>query len=567
MTSPSSAAPRASARAILTSLGEAVYAWDVASDALTWSANAPEVLGVPGFEAIATGTRFSALVEAAEGADRASVVRSSADTDSGAGIAYRTTYALRPAGPEGPVLHVEDVGRWFPDERGRPLRAQGVVRVGADRQGDAVPAGDAGRIDPLTGQLTRARLLDALGEALKAVAVSGKPAAFMLASIDGLGAVNESFGMAAGDAAIAEAARRIKAQLRAGDVVGRYSGNLLGVLVMNCSERAMAAAGERFAAGVRGGVVESERMPFAFSVTIGGIALPRQAKTTEEAMLGAERALGLARRDSPGGFQALPATLESRGGAGHLRVAEAMLGGLNARRLVLVAEPAEVPGRPERFGRASVVLPVEGGDRLEPRDYAEAVRRAGLAAMVDHRGLELAAAALGWDGELSICLRVTPAAVLDPRWSKAAAATFLRGDGRASRLTVEIGCETFAAHTDAVLRFGEGLGRIGCRVALTGFGDGPVPLGALGRLAPDLVLVADGPVERALGAGPEGAASNELAALVMLARSHGAEVGYGPVSDAGDVDPLRGLGIGWLHGPAIGSEIDLTPADDAAAAV
>ena len=41
--------------AILTSIGETVYTWDIATDAITWGVNAAEVLGLEDVSALASG--------------------------------------------------------------------------------------------------------------------------------------------------------------------------------------------------------------------------------------------------------------------------------------------------------------------------------------------------------------------------------------------------------------------------------------------------------------------------------------------------------------------------------
>ena len=58
-------------RAILTSIGEVVYDWDLASDALTWGVNAAEVFRLPDLGLFSTGKAFAAATEPQSGETRA----------------------------------------------------------------------------------------------------------------------------------------------------------------------------------------------------------------------------------------------------------------------------------------------------------------------------------------------------------------------------------------------------------------------------------------------------------------------------------------------------------------
>src|SRR5215218_2502470 len=81
-------------RAILTSIGEVVYDWDLASDALTWGVNAAEVFRLQDLGLFSTGKAFAAAVEPQSGQARAAV-RDGKGADEGTGVAYAARYGLR----------------------------------------------------------------------------------------------------------------------------------------------------------------------------------------------------------------------------------------------------------------------------------------------------------------------------------------------------------------------------------------------------------------------------------------------------------------------------------------
>ena len=75
------------AAAILNSVGEAAYEWRLDTDALSWSANARDVLGVDLGE-VASCRAFALHVEAAAGQNRAEVLQRAAQIDTGHGVPY-----------------------------------------------------------------------------------------------------------------------------------------------------------------------------------------------------------------------------------------------------------------------------------------------------------------------------------------------------------------------------------------------------------------------------------------------------------------------------------------------
>ena len=85
------------------------------------------------------------------------------------------------------------------------------------------------RHDPLTGLANRRRLNVELDAAIRAAGNAG-PFALHLLDVDGLKAVNDRWGHAAGDALLAAVARSLTASVRAGDVVGRFGGDEFAVV-------------------------------------------------------------------------------------------------------------------------------------------------------------------------------------------------------------------------------------------------------------------------------------------------------------------------------------------------
>ena len=81
------------------------------------------------------------------------------------------------------------------------------------------------RHDALTGLLNRASLIDEIDREIAAADPQKQRLAVMLIDLDRFKPINDMFGHAAGDGVLIEAARRLKASLRPGDVVARLGGD------------------------------------------------------------------------------------------------------------------------------------------------------------------------------------------------------------------------------------------------------------------------------------------------------------------------------------------------------
>lgn len=141
------------------------------------------------------------------------------------------------------------------------------------RLGEALHlAEELATIDPLTGVLNRGAAFGRL-ESLTALRPGVRPSlALLMIDVDHLKLVNDVHGHAAGDRVLAGAAQRMRAELRAGDVFGRYGGDeFLAVLVGGepaeadaVAARVCAAAGEGAAVTVSVGlatILEEEQSP------------------------------------------------------------------------------------------------------------------------------------------------------------------------------------------------------------------------------------------------------------------------------------------------------------------
>ena len=97
----------------------------------------------------------------------------------------------------------------------------------------------------------------------------GDTAAFLFIDIDGLKMINDSFGHAAGDHALAQVAERLVQGVRASDSVARIGGDEFGVLLEHADEQAARETAARLVETVAGPEFNYDGIVMPLSVAIG----------------------------------------------------------------------------------------------------------------------------------------------------------------------------------------------------------------------------------------------------------------------------------------------------------
>ncbi|MEA2449611.1 MAG: hypothetical protein QOG63_1543 [Thermoleophilaceae bacterium] len=111
---------------------------------------------------------------------------------------------------------------------------------------------EAARTDPLTGLLNRRGFQEACATELRAAARNGLPCSLLLGDLDNFKRLNDSFGHAAGDAALVAVADRLSAACRPRDLIARVGGEEFAILLPETSREAAVAVAERMRVNVRG---------------------------------------------------------------------------------------------------------------------------------------------------------------------------------------------------------------------------------------------------------------------------------------------------------------------------
>jgi diguanylate cyclase (GGDEF)-like protein len=543
-------ATRLDADRILSSIGEAAYEWRIDTDALAWGANVRDVLSVDADE-IATGRTYARLLDPENVETRFDAVMRTGRHDDGSGVQYRAEYRLRLEDEAGNKIWIEDTGRWFAAADGRPLRAHGLVRAINERRENHERLAYLSRFDGLTGEMNRVALTEVLGEAIEETKRFHTSCACLLVAVDNLARLNHSFGFDVADEVIAAVCRRIRSTMRAGDSLGRFSGNNLGVILKNCMPGDMETAAERFLACVREETVETSAGPISATVTLGGVAAPRHARSVHEVLARAQEALDAAKARRRGSFLAYQPSVErEEKRRENIRATDEIVTALNERRILLAYEPV-VRTRSRDLVLYECLTRIRRADgTLIPAGLVIPIaERLGLVGLIDHRVLELVVEELVADPSLVVSMNVSAASTNDPDWWNALSSRLRAHPGVAPRLVIEI-TETAAIQDLAETRgFVTRVKDLGSRIAIDDFGAGNTSFRNLRKLGVDIVKIDGGFVQNLTGNVED---QIFVRALIELARGLGLMTVAEWVQDEATAALLAEWGCDCLQGRLIG---------------
>ncbi|MDJ1157476.1 GGDEF domain-containing phosphodiesterase [Chelatococcus sp. SYSU_G07232] len=474
-------------RAILTSIGEVVYDWDLASDTLNWSLNARDVFGSDCAQRMKTGRGFAAMIEPGTGIGRHEIIRDSGDIDRGTGIPYRTRYALRLGART--LVMTEDTGRWFADAEGRPATAHGVLRV------ERLGVGRTISLEAVTSGAARSRagLIAELGVELAEAARARAPLALVVVAIEELGRLNEEIGYEAADGIIEQAFARIAAVMRRRDRLMRYASNRFAAILLSCTGEQIGAALNRFATAVESTPMHTGRGAVAVKLRMGAALGPEHGREAETLLRHAEEALAEAKRRGGATFAVYDAALgrdleRRRREATSLDIVAA----LNERRIAIARQPVvEARTRKVAFQEVLLRLHRADGTLANAADVVPAAERLGLVRLVDHRVLELALDRLAAEPQERLAINVSPATLKNPEWLTAFAAHLGARAGIADRLIVEITETAAVENPEATRACLDAMKALGVAIAIDDFGSGHTSFKLL-RAFPVDILKIDG---------------------------------------------------------------------------
>jgi diguanylate cyclase (GGDEF)-like protein len=140
--------------------------------------------------------------------------------------------------------------------------------------------------DPVTGLANYRRLIDALEIEIQRTGRTGRPFALLLFDLDGLKKINDEFGHQVGTRALCRTAEVLRLHSRAIDISARHGGDEFALLLPETTDQ----GAEEVLNRVCGCVANDGQQP-AISLSAGFAIYPRDGKTVETLVDGADRAL------------------------------------------------------------------------------------------------------------------------------------------------------------------------------------------------------------------------------------------------------------------------------------
>ena len=544
---------------VLSSVGETVYEWDIAKDTLNWADNAPGLLGIENPAEIASGREYTRLVAPHSSTNRNEAVLGSETKDTGDGVYYQIQYALAAGALNSESdVWIEDSGRWFADKNGQPARAHGIVRIINERRSLEERFDRLSRFDDLTSLYNRGYMNECLEVELREAEIGNSSLAFLLVALDRFEHINSIYGYDAGDEVIAETANRMRKSLRSHDIIGRFSGAKLGVILKSCNERELLFAGQRFLDNISKEVVQTEKGPVAVTASIGGVILPRRAKNIRQVNAAVQSALEQARRQRHPRlvvYSPDPEAKKQREIA--TRLAGDVVSAVQENRLKLAWQPVVDANSHKVAYHEALVRMVDRDNKIVPASgFVDVAIDLGLIRMVDHQALNLTLDTLINVPRAKIAVNVSMETFHDPSWLSNLVNSVRQQPDIASRLIIEITESHAIDDLDEAARFIEIIRDLGCKTAIDDFGAGFTSFSNLKHLPVDIIKI-DGQFVENLATNHENQCF--IRSLIQLAGVFDTKIVVEWVDDDQTALMLKEWGVDYLQGYGFGAPVMTAP--------
>jgi diguanylate cyclase (GGDEF)-like protein len=412
--------------------------------------------------------------------------------------------------------------------------------------------------DSLTGLLDRRRFRAELDSYVSFSARYGGQGSVMIIDIDGLKAVNDSLGHAAGDNLIREIAKILRERVRTTDIVARLSGDELAVLMPQTDTEGALQLGE----DLRAQVAEHARpAPEADPVTISvGITMfgSDHAGGPEAVLVAADQAMYRAKEDGRNQIslytvQGEPKRQKRRHQTTTARIRDA----LTHDRLSLHTQPIRslASGATERY---ELLLRMTGddGELLPAADFIGAAERSGMIQELDRWVVAQALEVLGRrerEGDpVSLHVNLSGASLADVSVLEYIERQLDEGDADPARCTFEITATAKITDYARAGGFADRLSEFGCQVAIDDYGSGFGPFHYLKELPFDVIKI-DGEFIRDM---PRSDADQlTVQAIVQIARGLGKTTIAEYVQDDTTAQMLREYGVDMAQGYHLGRPV------------
>ncbi|HWE05207.1 MAG TPA: GGDEF and EAL domain-containing protein [Rhizomicrobium sp.] len=527
--------------------GVVTFSWTVADDVIVWDGARDILPNQYGAENINSGRTLLSFANADGRAKLTSIINGKSVQPTQFDIDIEFASAM------GSVWFVM-VGTRVPGANGATERMTGVMREITERRREKQRLTYLATRDELTGQLNRNSLRTELAQAIDHAKAEERNCAFLVASIDRLAMINDTYGFDAADEVIVAVGERLARMLRSTDVIGRTAGNKFGVILGNCSERELALVADRLRAAVRDRIIDTRSGMVSATCSAGAVLLPRGASSSQEAMLRAEETLTHARSAGRDGFAVYERSPQLETGRLRLMgIADEVVAALKDDRLLFAYQPIiDAKTRLVTHHECLLRMRQEDGTIATAGYFIPAAEQLGLVRLVDRRALEMTVAKLHEQPNVVLGVNVSGTTAGDPSWLKSFIDYVHANASVAKRMIVELTETAALHHFEENANFVSQLRELGCRVAIDDFGAGYTSFRNLQMLHVDMVKI-DGSYVQGLATSPD----NQIfvRTLVDLAKNFKLKTVAEWVGSAEDAALLESFGIDYFQGFHFGQPV------------
>jgi diguanylate cyclase (GGDEF)-like protein/PAS domain S-box-containing protein len=455
----------------------------------------------------------------------------------------RFTDEYRMLAKDGQVVWIHHESHSVAAEPGQPHFRQGVLLDITSRKAAEEQVSFLAYHDKLTGLPNRNLFEQLLSPAVARARRRHLAVAVLYMDIDNFKLVNDSLGHAAGDELLQQVAARLRAALRAEDVVARHGGDEFLVLLSDITvdpvlDRQAVRAAEEAANRIHEALREPfhlDGQEFYLSVSIGVSVLPLDSRTETDLLRNADAAMYRSKKRGPGGTYLNAG--EPVAQVSDLSYATRLRKAAHTRSWVVHYQPIVHLADGRAWGvEALIRWKAQGGRLILPGDFLSLAEALGLSESIGDWVVETVADQAGqWQRQGlngRVTLNLSPRQLARRGLVKRIVAELERSRADPTLLTVEVTEATAvagAADAEVVLRE---LHAQGITVALDDFGTGHSSLSRLRQLPVDILkidrsFVRDLPEDRN--------AAEMVVAILQLAQTLGME----PIAEGVETDPQR----------------------------
>ena len=528
-------------RLALAAAGDVVYDWTPGDGRITWSGDPSAHLGSGDVSQFETDAGFHALIDQDAAEARLRLVLAPPAN----GEPFRIEYALK---TKGVPVWVEECGVCLVGANGQAERIVGTVRNITERKARESQLAWAASYDEMTGHLNRLRLRERLAYHLELTpAAERSPAVYVVAAIDDLAVINETYGFDIADEVIVTIGRRLAEAAGQGCVVGRTAGNKFGLILEGCTALQMADRAAALRSAARSRVIPTRGGAVSVTISVGAIALPQDASNSQEAMARAEEALDRAKahgRDNYAAYSHSPQRESLRKRT--VSIGDQIVTALAEDRVVLAYQAIVDAKTNEAVAHECLVrIRRPEGQVIAAGDFVPVAEQLGLVRRLDYRVLELTVRSLRKYRGACLSLNVSGMTASDRPTLEAFVAYMENHADVAPRLIVELTETAALVDIEESMRFVSRVRALGAKVAIDDFGAGYTSFRNLQTLKVDMVKV-DGSFVKGLADSRD----NQIfvRTLVDLAKNFGLSTVGEWVGDAREADILKAFGVDYLQG-------------------